>query len=142
MRPNLGYYVQKINDLITETEKTGEAMHPYFEEVRQSLDEKKTISADKIAEVEKEFQKGLAKYLELSQAITALQPPVKVIGIHKKLEKSFQNYVAGCKEMTASLDAENGSIDEVAFNQSEEKQDQATEVISFCIQKMTTTLMK
>ncbi len=43
MRPNLGFYVQTINDLVKETEKIGETMNPNYEEIRQALDKKKGI---------------------------------------------------------------------------------------------------
>ena len=38
MRPNLGFYVQTINDIVKTTEDIGEVMNPYYEEVRQAID--------------------------------------------------------------------------------------------------------
>ena len=41
VRPNLGFYVQTINDLVKETEAIGEKMNPNYEEIRKAIDEKK-----------------------------------------------------------------------------------------------------
>ena len=41
MRPNLGFYVQTINDIVKTTEDIGEVMNPYYEEVRQAIDKNK-----------------------------------------------------------------------------------------------------
>ena len=48
-------------------------------------------------------------------------------------------YVAGCDEMILSLD---NKIDQEAFDAAEAKQDEATDEISFAIQRMTALLLK
>ncbi|MBP1047577.1 hypothetical protein I6N96_14920 [Enterococcus sp. BWM-S5] len=143
MKQNFGYYIQAVNDIVQDTEKIGESMNSYYEELRTAIDENKVaeLSPEKIAEIQTVFEGGTEKYQLIMKKIEQLRPPVKVIGIHKKLERSYIEYIAGCKEMTLSLDPEKG-IDTALFNSSEEKQDKATDDISFCITKMSNTLMK
>lgn len=144
MKANLGFYIQKINDIVKETEAIGETMNPYFEEVRNALDENKadTLSVDKLTEVHDSFVKGTASYQSLLETIEGLRAPAKVIGIHKKLEKSYTDYVAGCQEMVDAINPSEGSVNQVKFDEAECKQDETTDTIAFCIQRMTNLLMK
>ena len=41
MRPNTGFYAREINEIVQNTEKMGERLHPSYEEIRTALDEKK-----------------------------------------------------------------------------------------------------
>lgn len=143
MRPNLGFYVQTINDIVTDTEKIGESMNPSYEEIRTALDEDKveSLSADKLKEISVLFEEGTNKYRAMAKKISTLRPPAAVMGIHKKFERSYLSYVAGCEEMLQSIDSEKG-IDKKAFDAAEEKQDTATDEISFSIQRMTNLLLK
>lgn len=142
MRPNLGFYVQTINDIVQNTETIGEKMNPNYEKIRAAIDDEKIneLSAEEIKETAELFTEGTEKYKEMLQQISRLRPPAKVMGIHKKFERSYMKYVAGCEEMIASLNAE--GVDVVAFDASEQKQDEATDEISFSIQRMTNLLLK
>ncbi|OTO30166.1 hypothetical protein A5876_000732 [Enterococcus sp. 3C8_DIV0646] len=73
------------------------------------------------------------------EKISKLRPPANVMGIHKKFERAYMKYVAGCDEMILSLD---NKIDQEAFDAAEAKQDEATDEISFAIQRMTALLLK
>lgn len=141
MRPNLGYYVQTINDIVQDTEQIGETMNPDYEVIRQAIDEEKLseLTPEKMAGTIESFQEGTAKYKAMLKKIGTLRPPAKVMGIHKKFERSYQKYVAGCEEMILSLQED--AIDTELFNASEKKQDEATDEISFAIQRMTKLLM-
>lgn len=143
MRPNLGYYVQTINTIVNETEKLGEKMNPSYEKIRKAIDEDKvsSLSSAELKETVELFNEGTVSYHELLEKITKLRPPAKVIGIHKKLEKAYMNYVAGCEEMTKSINPEAG-VDIEAFDLSEKKQDESSDTIMFSIEKMTNVLMK
>ncbi|WP_122645687.1 hypothetical protein [Enterococcus mediterraneensis] len=142
MRPNLGFYVQTINDIVQNTETIGEKMNPNYEKIRAAIDDEKIneLSAEEIKETAELFTEGTEKYKEMLQQISRLRPPAKVMGIHKKFERSYMKYVAGCEEMIASLNAE--VVDVAAFDASEQKQDEATDEISFSIQRMTNLLLK
>lgn len=141
MRPNLGFYVQTINDLVKETEKIGETMNPNYEEIRQALDKKKEseLSTERLETIEASFKKGTDKYRLMLEQISKLRPPATVMGIHKKFERAYTKYVAGCEEMILSIA---DGVDREAFDASEKKQDEATDEISFAIQRMTALLLK
>ena len=141
MRPNLGFYVQTINDLVKETEKIGETMNPNYEEIRQALDKKKEseLSPERLETIESSFKKGTDKYRLMLEQISKLRPPATVMGIHKKFERAYTKYVAGCEEMILSIA---DGVDREAFDASEKKQDEATDEISFTIQRMTALLLK
>ncbi|MDN6569054.1 MAG: hypothetical protein L0L19_09155, partial [Tetragenococcus halophilus] len=62
----------------------------------------------------------------------------RVMGAHKKFERSYQNYVDGCEEMIESISNE---VDVKAFNAAEQKQDEATDGIASALQKITSLLM-
>lgn len=142
VRPNLGYYVQNINDIVQDTEKIGEEMNPHYEIIRAAIDADTLteLTPEKITEVVDVFTAGTKKYKAMLVQIEKLRPPAKVMGIHKKFQRSYEKYVAGCDEMIASLQTEQG-IDTPAFNAAEEKQDEATDEISFSIQRMTNLLL-
>ena len=53
--------------------------------------------------------------------IKDLRPPTRVLGIHKKLEKAYSQYVLACQSMVESITDE--SVDVNQFNESETKQD-------------------
>lgn len=142
MRPNLGFYVQTINDIVTDTEKIGEDMNPDYEEIRKAIDEDKVaeISSERLTEISEHFEKGTKEYKLMLEKIGKLRPPAKVMGIHSKFKRSYENYVAGCEEMVASLKSDAG-IDTKSFDAAEQKQDEATDEISFAIQRMTKLLL-
>lgn len=143
MKPNLGQYIQMINKVVTETEEIGTEMHPYFEEVRTALDtDESKLTKGTLAEVHEKFSEGTAKYKELSTLITAQKAPVKVMGIHKKLEKSYAAYVVACQKMVDAIDVEAGKADREAFDASEVEQDEVSGTVAFCIQRMTGLLRK
>ncbi|MBP1040418.1 hypothetical protein I6N95_05255 [Vagococcus sp. BWB3-3] len=144
MKINLGFYIQKINDIVKETEAIGETMNPYFEEIRTAIDNETVgqLSADKLTEIHDNFAKGTTSYQGLLDTIKGLKAPAKVIGIHKKLEKSYTDYVAGCQAMVESINPSEVTVDAAAFDKAEKKQDETTDTIAFCIQRMTSLLMK
>ncbi|MBF8807533.1 MAG: hypothetical protein IC227_02995 [Enterococcus lacertideformus] len=143
MLPNIGYYVQSVDRMVKETEEIGEQMHPKYQVIREAIDQKKTneLTAEELVEIINLFEEGTKKYRIILKKIGQLRPPAKVMGIHKKFEKAYLSYVAGCEEMIQSLQVETG-VDSVLFDASEEKQDEATENISAAIQKMTNLLLK
>jgi len=53
MKPNLGYYVQKISNVIQDTEAMGEDMHPCYEEIRTAIDNEhvEEISPERLSEI-------------------------------------------------------------------------------------------
>lgn len=142
MRPNLGFYIQNINKIVQDTEEIGEGLNPKYEEIRQAIDNDalSELSAEKVASIVESFEAGTTKYQAMLQKINKLRPPAQVLGVHKKFERSYTNYVKGCQSMIDSL--KNGEVDVEAFNAAEAVQDEATDGISFSIQRLTSTLLK
>lgn len=136
MKPNMMRYIQNLNEIITKTEETGEAMHPYYEQVRVAIDHQElgSISKEEQTEIVHQFSKGVDQYQQLKEQVAHLKPTAKILGIHKKLERSYKNYVLACQEMLDAVNQEHINID--AFNQSEQAQDEATHDIQFCIQRI------
>lgn len=140
MKPNPNFYVQKINQIVKDTEKVGEDMNPNYEEIRGLIDE------DNIAELTEErqleavevFKEGTAKYRDFLKTLSSLRAPARVMGAHKKFERSYQNYVDGCQDMIESISNE---VDVKAFDAAEQKQDEATDEIASALQKITSFLM-
>ncbi|AQP53213.1 hypothetical protein CBF34_07915 [Vagococcus penaei] len=143
-KPNTGYYIRMINSIVTESENIGEEMNASYEVVRQSIDNNTldSLSQEKLSEIYSIFSQGTVKYDVLMDEINKLKAPVKVLGIHKKFEKAFSHYVAGCKEMLNSILVDDAKVDVEAFNASEAKQDEATDEIAFSIQRITQLIVK
>ncbi|GAA2913721.1 hypothetical protein P7H00_03450 [Enterococcus pseudoavium] len=141
MRPNTGFYAREINEIVQNTEKMGERLHPSYEELRSALDEKKLAEFDQehLSEIHELFKEGTEFYRLNLEKIAMLKAPAKVMGNHKRFEKAYIQYVAGCQEMTDSLLPQ---INEEAFNAAEQKQDEATDTIYKTIQKITNLLLK
>jgi len=141
MRPNTGFYAREINEIVQNTEKMGERLHPSYEEIRTALDENKIADFDqeRLSEIHELFKEGTQFYQLNLEKIGLLKAPAKVMGNHKSFEKAYVQYVAGCQEMTDSLLPE---VNEEAFNAAEKKQDAATDIIYKTIQKITNLLLK
>ncbi|MGX7350687.1 hypothetical protein [Enterococcus canis] len=141
MKPNLGYYVQTINNIVKDTEAIGETLHPYYEEIRTAIDNDKVadLSTEHLAEIQEKFESGTKAYHAMLEKVSGLRPPARVMGIHKKFERSYMSYVAGCDEMVLAV---TDGVDVTGFNAAEEKQDKATDEISFAISRMTNMLLK
>lgn len=135
MGPNLNIYLQKLSTFVEETEQVGEKMNPDYEKVRTAIDEKKTteLSRDDLKAVYDVFAAGVADYVGYQASLTAMRAPAKVIGIHKRLEKTFAKYLAGCQAMLESVD---GKLDVEQFEAAEKEQDEASNGISFCVQRI------
>lgn len=129
--------------MVKETEDIGEQMNPYYEEIRQAIDQETyhELSIERLTEVKRMFEQGTEQYQQMLKKITQLRAPAHVLGIHKKLERSYKEYVAGCREMVDAIQPETG-VDVHLFDASEKKQDQATDNISFAITRMSNLLLK
>ncbi|MBM7710678.1 hypothetical protein [Enterococcus xiangfangensis] len=141
MRPNTGFYAREINEIVQNTEKMGERLHPSYEEIRQAIDDKKITEFDqeKLSEIHELFKEGTQFYQLNLEKIGLLKAPAKVMGNHRSFEKAYAQYVIGCQEMTDSLLP---TVDEAVFNAAEKKQDDATDTIYKTIQKITNLLLK
>lgn len=140
MKPNPNFYMQKINQIVKETEEVGETMNSHYEEIRTLIDEDKIdeLTEDKQLETVEVFKKGTAQYRQLLKTLSGLRAPARVMGVHKKMEQAYQSYVDGCQDMIESI---TNDVDVAAFDAAEQKQDQATDSIALALQKITNSLI-
>jgi len=119
-------------------------MNGSYELIREAIDTQKleTLTREQLTDIKALFAGGTEKYKMMLTQIQELRPPARVMGIHRKLEKAFADYVQGCQEMVDALQPDEAVVNTELFNQSEKKQDEATDTISFSIQRMTNLLMK
>ena len=128
MKPNLGFYVQTINEIVTETENIGEKMHTDYAVIREAIDQDALaeITSEQQEEIKTRFEEGTAMYRQFLKKLTSLRPPAAVMGVHKKFERSYEKYVKGCEDMIASI---TNTINVDAFNAAEDAQDEASSEI-------------
>ncbi|MHC5248827.1 hypothetical protein [Enterococcus sp. LJL90] len=143
MRPNLNYYVQAINDIVNDTEKIGGEMNPSYEIIRNGIDNDQLsdLTTEELSQIINEFETGTSSYQTMLEKVKTLRPPAKVMGIHKKFEKAYMNYVEGCQEMIQSINPDAATVNIEGFDQAEQKQDEASDVIVFSIERMTKILL-
>ncbi|MGX6961705.1 hypothetical protein [Vagococcus xieshaowenii] len=141
---NVGFYAQTINKVVEITEQTGEAMNPFFETVRQAIDNGTVseLTETQYKEIKEAFGTGLDNYKKLSTMLTGQKAPIKVVGIHKKFEKTYADYITSCQAMIDSLGDTPADLDVEKFNHSEEQQDDVTETLAFCVQRLSNLLLK
>lgn len=141
---NVREYLQIINDVVTESESVGEKTNDSFEAVRNAIDNNtlSDLTSEELTKVKAAFAEGTEEYRVVANRLTHSKAPIQVMGIHRKLEKAYEEYVNACQLMVDSIDAEGASVDIDMFNESELKQDESTDVISFCIQRITQLVMK
>lgn len=136
MKPNPNFYAQKVSQIVQEIEKIGEKMNPDYEFLRQMIDKKQLdeLTDEKKQEIRTAFQVGTDQYKALFDQLKKLRAPARVMGMHKKFERAFEDYVAGCQGMVDSL--KDTTVDVSSFAAAEKQQDDATDAISFAIQRI------
>ena len=88
MLPNIGYYVQSIDQIVKETEAIGEGMHPKYEVIRNAIDEGKQVNwTNRLLKRSSCYLKKEQKYRAMLMKVSTLRPPAKAMGIHKNFEK-------------------------------------------------------
>ncbi len=139
MKNNVPYYAKNIQTLVQTIEEVGEEMNPYFQKVRQSIDSNKLeeLKPEELSEIHQVFTKGVARYEALLPVITAVRPPARILGMNKRLESTFKKYIASCQKMTAAVE---NKVDLTLFNESEKEQDELTDDLTFCIQRISLLL--
>lgn len=142
MVPDLGFYVQKINQLVQDTEAVGEKMHPKYMIIREAIDQSELakLDANTVDEIIQTFEVGTKEYEQMLNKLNGLRPPARILGLHKRLYAAYRNYVAGCQAMITSL--QQTPIDVEGFNVAEKQQDEATDTIGSAIQRMMMLLLK
>ena len=127
---NPNYYFNDLNELLTKSETISEEMHPFFfisdlffKEGGEFAEKEVVISG---------FEEGMADYNEISAKLSGLTPNVRVIGMHKKLVKQFEEYVESCQAMVEATKQEN----ETEFRLSEKNQEILSEILGKTINRI------
>ncbi|MGX7417995.1 hypothetical protein ACWOFR_04230 [Carnobacterium gallinarum] len=142
MKANINYYAQAVNTAITDTEEIGESLNPHFEVLKEALDQNKVteLSVEQLTTIKEKFAEGTEKYRGINTILVGLKAPVKVLGVHKQLLKSYSEFIRGCQEMTDSIDAEKQAVDTEVFTSSEAVQDVSSDSMMKTIQRITKIL--
>ena len=138
---NIAYYFQTINDVISDTEEMGSKMHPYYESLRQAIDNNEAVSTEELAKVQTIFEEGCETYDTYQAKVEKLQAPVKLMGLHKKFVNAYIAYVKACHDMLEATNPEQG-LNVEAFNQAEKDQDEYSQKVSQAVARMATMAMR
>ncbi|QIL51062.1 hypothetical protein G7084_07010 [Weissella coleopterorum] len=122
-------YVMQLSQLVQTTEESGTNVAEYFEKIRAALDQEQVDAMPKaeFAEISVEFDDVVEIYQQVAQDLDRMKAPVRLIGVHGAMQKTFRAYYEATVVMAKSLDVNNQQVDVVAFDQSEKDQDQLME---------------
>lgn len=139
MKNTVPYYARNIQVLVETIENVGEEMNPYFQAIRENIDNQTidSLSKEELTKTYDAFSKGVGEYEKLVPLLSSVRPPAKILGIHKRLESVVKKYVESCKKMTEAV---NGSVNEKEFNESEKEQDAIADDMAFCVQRISTLI--
>lgn len=134
MRPNVNFYSKKLNDFIKETENIADAMDPFYQQVKKSLETKENLLAEDLVKVKTNFQEGVAKYSALLEDMNQVKAPAKSMGMHKKLISVFKKYIEDCQKMVDAISET--QVNEELFLASEQAQDVTSDDLAKCLQRL------
>ncbi|MFD1465786.1 hypothetical protein ACFQ4L_06900 [Lapidilactobacillus mulanensis] len=132
-------YGNLINNVIEQTEQMQEKLDPLFKELKEKLssNDLASLSTDRYQEIRQGFAEGVQVYDELLGRLDKAQAPARLMGNQKLLAGAFRDFVAGCQEMTESLN-DDQTVDREKFDAAEAKQDESTERLSKYLTKIGT----
>ena len=136
-------YAANLGAVIQATEDAGNKVAPFFEKLDDA------IKADKVAEMPKaefqeiamDFDEAVAVYKDASAKINAIAAPVRLMGVHQSMKKTFGEYADATEMMAKSLDVENQTINMDDFKQSETDQDTLMEKFLVQVRRIMNTVM-
>lgn len=92
-------------------------------------------------EIAMEFDEAVAVYKDASAKINAIAAPVRLMGVHQSMKKTFGEYADATEMMAKSLDVENQTINMDDFKQSETDQDTLMEKFLVQVRRIMNTVM-
>lgn len=124
----MAHYAQVIDALISTTERLTGELNGDYELLKNALttDTTADISNDQWTSIKANFDQGVASYQASLATVKAVRPPAKALGIHHLLLAAYADYVAGCAQMAASVDATAHTINAAAFTAAEKQQDDSS----------------
>ncbi|MFL1695706.1 hypothetical protein ACJQWY_02690 [Weissella kandleri] len=122
-------YAMQLSDKLQETETTGTNVAPYFEKLKAAIEAGTVADMPKVefAEISAEFDDVVEVYAAVADTLDQMKAPVRLIGLHGAMQKTFRQYYEATKVMAGALNITDQTIDEAAFNQSEIDQDNLME---------------
>ncbi|AVH75492.1 hypothetical protein PAF15_06245 [Weissella koreensis] len=122
-------YAMKLSQLVQTTEESGSNVAEYFEKIRTAIDEDQVAEMPKaeFAEISVEFDDVVEVYKKAADDLDQMKAPVRLIGVHGSLKKTFRDYYDATVAMANALDVNKQQVDVTAFDQSEQDQDQLME---------------
>lgn len=124
----MAHYAQVIDQMIQTTERLTTDLNGDYELLKSAIatDTIGDISNDQWTSIKANFNRGVADYQANLATVKAVRPPAKALGIHHLLLSAYTDYVAGCVQMAASVDATAHTIDTAAFAAAEKQQDDSS----------------
>lgn len=118
-------YAAGLSQIITATEDAGAKVAPFFEKLRAAIDEDKLadMPAAEFQEISVEFDDAVEVYMDAAAKLKALKAPVRFMGQHSVMAKTFAEYADATDDMAKSLKVDAQTVDMPAFEKSETDQD-------------------
>ena len=135
---NMNAYVGALSRVLQGTEDEAGDMNTDFETLRSALDQGTVdqLSTDELAQIKAHFQTGTTGYVDKLNQLQKATVPVRVLGKHKSLVAAYRTYTEGCQAMTDSIDAEQRTVDQAAFDAAEKTQENAMEKVTAATQRI------
>lgn len=139
----LVHYAQVIDDMVTTTQKLTSTLNGDYQLLKEAINTKTVaeISQDQWTSIKAHFDQGVADYQKNLASVQAVQPSAKAVGMHHLLLSAYTDYVAGCAQMAASVDAQAHQVDVAAFNAAEKQQDDSSLQMNKQINRIMTLLV-
>lgn len=118
-------YAGALGQIITATEDAGAKVSPFFEKLRAALDDNKLADMPKaeFQEISAEFDDAVEVYKNAAAALKTTKAPVRFMGQHSVMAKTFAEYADATEAMAKALDVDAQTVDMPAFEKSEADQD-------------------
>ncbi|MFL2028492.1 hypothetical protein [Loigolactobacillus zhaoyuanensis] len=122
------HYAQVIDQMLETTEQLTTDLNGDYQLLKEAIatDTVGDISNDQWGSIKANFDQGVAAYQKNLVEVKAVRPIAKAMGIHHLLLAAYTDYVAGCAQMAASVDATAHTIDTAAFTAAEKQQDDSS----------------
>lgn len=131
-------YVGALSRVLQGTEDEAGDMNTDFETLRSALDQGTVdqLSTEELAQIKAHFQTGTTGYVDKLNQLQKATVPVRVLGKHKSLVAAYRTYTEGCQAMTDSINADQRTVDQAAFDAAEKAQENAMEKVTAATQRI------
>ncbi|QMU07049.1 hypothetical protein [Levilactobacillus suantsaii] len=139
---NMSTYIGTLSQVLQGTEDEADQMNTDFETVRKALDNGTVaeLTVADLTDIKTHFQAGTTAYQGKLDQLQNASVPVRILGKHKALVAAYRTYVAGCQSMTDSLDADQQTVDQAAFDAAEKTQENAMTKVTAATQRIMTSV--